>query len=170
MRCVVILLLFFNISLFSQNINQLKKTALRDAKIVAKAALQQDTETLLQYTHPRILEKLGYVGTRQLLDDAFGMMNAQHIKIENSNIDEVGEIKKENKEYRSIIKNTIEMNFGDRKVLVKSSLIGFYNSKRKSWAFIESNKLSNDPDIQSLFPDFKTDMVIPEDKYIEKEK
>lgn len=154
-------------SLFSQNIKDLKKSAIRDAKVVSEASIKQDTRTLIKYTHPKIIQKHGKLKTMEIIDDVFGMMGAQNIKILSSKINEIGEIKKEKGEYRCLVTNTIKMDLNGRKVTVNSSLFGFYNKQTKIWSFIESSKLFNDPETQEIFPDFKTSIIIPEDEYIE---
>ncbi len=162
------LLILFIVSstLFSQSEGKLKKYAIRDAELLSKASLNEDFNTILKFTHPKIYDKLGKKQLLTVMEDMYKTMAAQKIKITSSEIEKVTEIKKENKEYRCLVRNIIKMNFNGRKVTLKSSLFGFYNNKEDFWYFVESNKLLNDPDTKELFPDFKTEIVIPEDEQI----
>ncbi len=166
MKNYFLILLFISGSVFSQNVDALKELALRDAKATSEASLKQDSNTLLKYTHPNIFEKYGKSKMLETMDDIFRTMKAQKIKITSSEIDEVADIRKEFKEYRCLVKNTVEMDFNGRSVTLKSSLFGFYDKKKKQWYFVESNKLLDDPETKKLFPRFKTDIEIPLDEHI----
>ncbi len=166
MNKYLVILFFISGSIFSQNINTLKEYALRDAKLVCEASMKKDYNTILKFTHPLILKKYGEKQLKQLTEDIFKTMSAQKIKIINSAVDELTDIRKEKKEYRCLIKNTIRMDFNGRKVTLKSSLFGFYDKKREHWYFIESNKLLDDPETKELFPSFKTEIEIPIDEQI----
>lgn len=167
MKRFLLVILLISGSLYSQNIKDLKKTALRDSKIVSAASLKQDTRTLIKYTHPKIVKKYGKLKTMEAIDDVFGMMGAQNISILDSKIKEVGEIKRESGQYRCLVTNEIKMDLNGRNFIVKSSLFGFYDKGKEQWYFIEGTKLLNDPDTLSIFPNFKTSIEIPEDEYIE---
>ncbi len=166
MKNYVIIFLLISGSVFSQNIDTLKKYALRDAKATLEASLKKDPVALLTYTHPKILKKFGEKQMLETMQDIFRTMTAQKIKIVSSKVDEVTEIKKENREFHCLVKNTIQMDFNGRSVLIKSSLFGFYDKKISQWYFVESNKLSDDPETKALFPKFETEIEIPLDEHI----
>ncbi|SEK79112.1 hypothetical protein SAMN04487910_1129 [Aquimarina amphilecti] len=166
MKNYLFILLFVSGSIFSQNVNKLKKEALRDAKAVSEASLKKDVNTILEYTHPKIFKEYGEEQLKNGIDQVFKTMTAQKIKIVSSKIDEVTEIKKEKKEYRCLVKNTIKMDFNGRNVTLKSSLFGFYNKKKEKWYFIESNKLLDDDETKKIFKNFKTEIEIPQDEHI----
>ncbi len=166
MKNYFLLLLLITGSVFSQNVNTLKKTALRDAKATSKASVDRNLSQMLKYTHPNIFKAFGEEQLMETMNDNFRTMDAQNIKVKKSKIDEIAELKKEGKEYRCLIKNTVEMDFSGRSVVIKGSLFGFYDSKKSQWYFVESNKLIDDPDTQKLFPNFKTDIDIPLDEHI----
>ncbi len=166
MKNYLIAFLLVTGSLFSQNVDQLKETALRDAKATSQASIDRNLSTILKHTHPKISKAYGEKKLMDTMDEIFRTMDAQKIKILSSKIDEVTDIKKERKEYRCLVKNTILMDFNGRPITLKSSLFGFYNKKKSKWYFVESNKLLDDPDTQKLFPNFKTDIEIPLDEHI----
>ncbi|MDY8135319.1 hypothetical protein [Aquimarina sp. 2201CG5-10] len=166
MKNYLLLLLFVSGSIFSQNTGKLKKMAIRDAKAISEASLKKDINTILNYTHPKIHKKYGEKELTATMDEIFRTMTAQKIKIVSSNVDEVTEIKKEQGEYRCLVKNTIKMDFNGRTVTLKSSLFGFYDKKKSQWYFVESNKLLDDPATQKIFSRFKTEIDIPVDEQI----
>ncbi|WP_298546912.1 hypothetical protein [uncultured Aquimarina sp.] len=166
MKNYLIIFLLVSGSIFSQNINKLKKQAIRDAKIVSEASVKKDVNTLLEYTHPKISKKYGEEQLRNDIDQVFKTMTAQKIKIVSSKINKLIEIKKEKKEYRCLVKNTIKMDFNGRAITLKSSLFGFYDKKKEKWYFIESNKLLDDPETQKIFKNFETEIEIPQDEQI----
>ncbi|MFD2563518.1 hypothetical protein [Aquimarina rubra] len=166
MKNYLLIFLLVSGSVFSQNLNKLKKQALRDAKIVSEASLKKDVNTLLEYTHPKISKKYGQEQLKNDIDQVFKTMTAQKIKIISSEIDEVTDIKKEKKEYRCLVKNTIKMDFNGRFITLKSSLFGFYDKKKEKWYFIESNKLLDDEETQKIFRNFETEIEIPQDEQI----
>jgi len=166
MNKYLVILFFITGTLFSQNIDTLKKYALRDAKSICEASIKQDYSTIMKFTHPVIHKKYGEKQLMQLTEDIYKTMAAQKIKIISSVADEVIAIKKEKREYRCLVKNTVIMDFNGRRVTLKSSLFGFYDKKKEHWYFIESNKLLDDPETIELFPNFKTEIDIPIDEQI----
>ncbi|GAA4273259.1 hypothetical protein U6A24_20100 [Aquimarina gracilis] len=167
MKNYLIILLFISGSVFSQNIKTLKKSALRDAKAATQASVDKNLSNILKYTHPKVYKAYGEKQLMETMDEIFRTMDAQNIKIVSSKIDEISDIRKENREYRCLAKTTTKMNFNGRSVTLKSSLFGFYNDKNSQWYFVESNKLLDDPETQKLFPKFKTEIEIPIDEHIE---
>ena len=166
MKNLILVLLLIYGSIYSQSESTLKEFALRDAKATSQASIDRNLSTILKYTHPEVYEAYGEKQLTEAMNEIFRTMDAQKIKIISSEIDEVSEIKKEGKEYRCLVKNTIKMDFSGRQVTLKSSLFGFYNKKRSQWYFVESNKLIDDPETKKLFPDFRTDIEIPLDEHI----
>ncbi len=166
MKNYLFILLFVSGSIFSQNLDTLKKFALRDAQATSQASIDRNLSTIIKHTHPKIYKAYGEKKLMDTMDEIFRTMDAQKIKILSSKVDEVVDVRKENKEYRCLVKNTIEMDFDGRSVTLKSSLFGFYDKKKSKWYFVESNKLLDDPETKKLFPRFKTDIEIPLDEHI----
>ncbi len=166
MKNYLFILLFISGSVFSQNVNALKKIALRDAKATSQASIDRNLSTILKYTHPNVFKAYGEEELMETMDEIFRTMDAQNIKIVSAKVDEVTDVKKENKEYRCLVKNTTKMSINGRTVTIKGSLFGFYNQKKSQWYFVESNKLLDDPDTKKLFPRFKTEIEIPIDEHI----
>lgn len=166
MKKTALLFLFISCSVFSQNINKLKKSALQQAKEFSEASLEQNYDGILNYTHPKLIKKFGKEKLRTDIEDVFRTMNAQKIKILESKVNEVADIKKEGKEIRCLVLNTQKMSFSGRKVTRKSSLFGFYDKQKEQWYFIEAQELLSNDDIRSAFGSFKTEISIPADEHI----
>jgi len=166
MKNYAIILFFISGSIFSQNIKALEKSALQDAEAATQAAVDRNLSTILKYTHPKIHKVYGQSELMDTMNEIFKTMDAQNIKILTSKVDEISDIKQENKEFHCLAKTTTEMNFNGRPITLKSSLFGFYNKKKSQWHFVESNKLLEDPETQKIFPKFKTEIKIPEDEHI----
>ncbi|MBQ4820040.1 NTF2-like N-terminal transpeptidase domain-containing protein [Aquimarina sp. MMG016] len=166
MKNYLLILLLVSGSIFSQNVKELKKSALRDAKAISNASIKEDYETLIKHTHPNIIKEYGDRQLKAAIEDLYRGWKAQKIKIVSSKVDEIADIKKEKREYRCLVKNTVRMNFNGRKVTLKSSLFGFYDKKKELWYFVESDKLLNDDETQKIFKNFKTEIQIPEDEHI----
>ena len=166
MKNYLVILLLVSGNIFSQNLNTLKKHAIRDAKATIQASVDRNLSNILQHTHPKINKAYGEEKLMDAMNDIFRTMDAQNIKIVSYNIDEVTDLRKENREYRCLVKNTTSMDFNGRSVTFKSSLFGFYDKKKSKWYFVESNKLLDDPETKKLFPNFKTDIEIPYDEQI----
>ncbi|WP_130285182.1 hypothetical protein [Aquimarina brevivitae] len=145
---------------------KLKKSAKNDAEVFTQATIQRDYNLILKHSHPKIVNAFGKDEMISSMEDTYRTMSAQKISILESEIEEVSDIQEENNEYRSLIKTTTLMDYNGRKVTLKSSLFGFYDQENEIWYFIESNKLLNDTDTQSLFPNFKTAISIPADEQI----
>ena len=158
--------LFISGTIFSQNVSTLKRQAISEAKTVAQASITKDYESIIKHTHPNILKKYGEQKLRNGIKEVFDTMEAQNISILRSDIDGISELKKENREFRCLVKNRIQMDFNGRLITIKSSLFGFYDKKKEQWYFVESNKLLSDPETQKLFKNFKTEIVIPQDQQV----
>jgi len=166
MKIYTFLLLFISGSIFSQNIKTLEKHAMRDAKATTQASIDRNLSTILKYTHPKIQKTYGEKKLMEAMDEIFRTMDAQKIKILSSKVDEITDIKKEKKQYHCLVKTITEMDFNGRSITLKSSLFGFYDSKKSQWNFVESNKLLDDPETIKIFPKFSTEIEIPADEHI----
>jgi len=166
MKNYIVILFFISGSVFSQNLKTIEKFALRDAKAATKAAVDRNLKTILKHTHPKIYKTFGQRQLTDTMKEIFDTMDAKNIKILISKVDEISDIKQENKEFHCLARITTEMDFNGNLITLKSSLFGFYNNKKSLWCFVESNKLLEDPDTQKLFPKFKTEIKIPLDQYI----
>ena len=164
MRFLTLILCCIGQLIFGQQDNEsLKDLAKEQAQLVLNATIDQDYKTILQYTHPLIVEKSGKNKLRNVIKEIFTAMQASQISITESEVIEVSNVIKEQNEQRCLVKNKIKMNLPNQKIIVQSSMIGFYQTNPDQWVFIEAAKLNNDPETKLLFPNFKTGLSIPED-------
>ena len=157
---LILLFVFTSFGLFSQT----KESALKDANVTAQATLKEDFKTVLEYTHPNVLEVSG--GMDALLpqiEKMFAEMKTQGIKFIKSEVLSVSDIVQEQGEFRCLVKNLNIMEVGGRTLKSSSYLMGFFPEDAEHWVFVEAEKMKNPQVVQALFPDFKTSMDIPED-------
>ena len=162
----ICLFIGYNVS-FSQSIEALEKTAIRDAQNAAKATLKMDFETVLEYTHPAIIENSG--GKEILLKtiaEAFKALEAQDFVFEKAEVVRVFNIVKENGEFHCLVENSNQMKVTGTRIKSKSYLFGFYDDNKEQWYFLEAERLKNEALIAQFFPNFKTAIEIPEDETI----
>ena len=145
-------------------ISQTKDEALIDAKKTAKATLNSDFRTVLDYTFPPVLKLMG--GKEKALEiiaKAMSNMKSSGFVFESADVISVSEIVEEQNQHRCIIKNINVMTFNGQKITSESYLFGIYNEEQSRWNFIEAKQLAN-PAINQVLPDFKTELVIPQGK------
>ena len=162
-----LLLIFASSIIYSQSIDVLEVSALRDAKIAAKATLELDFKTVLKYTHPEIISKTG--GEDFLINsmvELFDQMKEQGFKFEKAEVLNVSNITKEDGEYRCLVLNDNHMVISGTRIKSKSYLFGFYDTKIDRWYFLEAEKLKNPEVMKQLLPDFKTSIIIPPDEVV----
>ena len=164
----IILIVFFGLTantFFAQSEAEIEEMALRDALIAANATLEMDFKTVLKYTHPTILEKSG--GEEVMLKSISEMFETlkkdQGFIFEKSEVLGVSNLTQEDGEYRCLVENKNQMVVADTRIFSKSYLFGFYDKAKKQWYFLEAEKLKNQALIDTFFPGFKTEIIIPND-------
>lgn len=143
---------------------QTKTEALRDAKIAATSTLNGDFETLIKYTHPKVIEFMG--GEKNALDiikSSFESMAREGLVFEKADVISVSEVVLEQGEHRCYIEGYNQMKMPGIRIKSKSYLLGFYDAEKKAWSFIEASKVKDSNLMDKIFPKFKTALEIPED-------
>ena len=149
---------FFSLTLLSQT----KEEALRDAKITAKATLDSNYKTVLDYTYAPVLEIMGGKDKAlELITKSMNEMKAQGFVFKSADVISCSKIVEEQNQKRCYIKNTYVMIFNGYRMTSDAYLLGVYNEDKKAWNFIEAKQLSN-PMMSSVLPDFKTSLNIPQ--------
>jgi len=145
--------------------SQTKETALRDAKITAKATLDMDFKTVLKHTYPPILKLMGgEAAATNFIKQTFEGMESQGFVFEKADVQEVSEIVKEYGQYRCYSHSINVMKMGNQRITSKSYLLGIYDDDKKIWYFLEAEKLKNKALTDQILPDFKTSLEIPKDE------
>lgn len=160
-----LIIVLFSISSFSQSKKELKESAIRDAKITAKATLNSDFETVLKHTYPSILKLMG--GKKQAISfikTTFDDMKKQGFVFEKANFISISDIIEEQNQIRCFIENENVMKMPTMRIHSKSFLLGIYNKEQKIWYFLEADKLKNKAIADQVLPNFKTSLNIPSNK------
>ncbi|AGC78432.1 hypothetical protein LX97_02762 [Nonlabens dokdonensis] len=158
-----ILLLFTFSTISGQNLEELKKTALRDCKITVQSTLNEDFKTLLKYTHPAILEAAGGASVmEEYLKTTFAQMKEGGFKYVKCETQFVSDVVQEQGEYRCYLRVYNEMIMNNKRIKSNSHMLGFYLEDAKKWVFVEAKEMKENGSIINYFPDFKTNLKIPE--------
>lgn len=162
-KSIYILFICLTAQVFPQNTETLKAQALRDAKEATQATLKEDFKKLLTYTHQNILDAAGGAEVMEsYLKTTFAQMKADGFTYEVAETKAVSDVVKEQGEYRCYVENYIVMVMKDKRIFSTSYMLGFYNETTKRWSFVEAKEMKNTGSIIAYFPDFKTNINIPE--------
>lgn len=162
-KITLLLFLLCTIQVFSQDMNALKKSALRDSNAACKATLNEDFKTLITFTHPNLIKAAGGAEVmEEFLKSTFDQMKAGGFKYEIAETKSVSDIVKEQGEYRCYVENYNVMKMDNKRITATSYMIGFYDEKTKKWTFVEAKEMKSSGTVIAYFPDFKTNMKIPE--------
>lgn len=165
MAILVMLLISISSITFAQTKEELKTSALRDAKITSAATLALDFETVFKHTYPNIIEVMGgKEKALKLIKTAFDSMKEQGMVFEKVEIKHVSDVIFEEGQYRCYIEGYNQIRTDDMRVKSKSFLFGIYNDKDKIWYFLEAEKLKNKGLTDMILPNFKTSLEIPNDE------
>ena len=165
-KLMMALLLLGSVFSFAQTEDELKSLAIAQAKETSQAMLDQDYKTIVKYTHSNIADMMG--GKDKMLTTIEASMSGMEeagVSFDKSEIGELLAFKKEDGEYRCLIESylVMTMKLQKKRISKKSSLFGFYDAEAKHWTFVEANSISG-PAGKQFFPDFKTNIEIPEDE------
>ena len=130
---------------------------------ITKSVFEGDYESLINYTHPAIVEKSG--GKDQLIEMVkmtMGQMEAQGVKISKIEILEPIIVSKfKENEYHCLVPKYMEMEIGNGQVFKqKNYLFGWSDKDQKEWVFVEADRLRNGM-AEMFIPDFETNLEIP---------
>lgn len=158
---IIVLLLFITVS---SVFGQTKESAIKDAKTIAEATLKKDFNTVLNYTHPNILEATGGIDVMlPQIEEMFSKMEAEGFKFVKAEVLSVSDIIEEQGESRCYVQNLNIMEISGQTYKSNSYLLGFYLKGAKHWVFVEAEKMKSPQTVEAFFPDFKTNLDIPDD-------
>ncbi|MEW4922342.1 hypothetical protein [Algibacter sp. 2305UL17-15] len=163
----ILLMLLISVSSisFAQTKEELKKFALRDAKITAEATLKKDFETVFKHTYPTIIKVMGgKEKALELLKTTFKKIEEQGLIFEKSDIISVSEVVFEDDQYRCYVESLNQIKMNNMRIKSKSYLLGIYSEDKKIWYFLEAEKLKDKAMEEMILPNFKTGLNIPKDE------
>lgn len=164
-KAAILLFVVSSSILFAQTKEELKESALRDAKIASKATLEGDYNLVLKHTYPSVVEMMGgKEKASQIVASMFEEMTQQGFVFEKAEVEFVSDVVFEQNEYRCYTQSMNVMKMNKMIINSKSYLFGFYDADKKYWYFIEAEKMKNTALMNQLFPDFETSLIVPEDE------
>ena len=131
------------------------------AEKVVTSVFEGKYDTLIKYTHPRIIEIIG--GKEAMLSMIKTQMKEfekQDVTIDKIEIGDSIVSKIYKNEYHALIPKIMTMSVQGQKIMMKSYLFGFSNKEGKNWTFLEADKLRSKTG-SAVLPDFETDIEIP---------
>jgi hypothetical protein len=138
-----------------------KKSAQEFAKKCAEATYKSDVEALVDLTHPKVVAIMGG------RDKAIKLMREVMKKTEDQGIKmlSVGEVLVPDKIYPSngsyycAVPVSFHVMIDDKKVLLRSGLIGVSADSGKTWKFLDINR--GEKAVRELVPDIPADLKFP---------
>ncbi|HEY3405787.1 MAG TPA: hypothetical protein VGK59_20525 [Ohtaekwangia sp.] len=134
------------------------------AEATAKALIEDDYETLLKFTYPKVIELVG--GRDQmisLIKKGKIEMKEQGITFEQVTIGEPTPIVTAGNEIHCLIPQTILMKVPNGKVRSESHLLAVSQNSGEHWFFIDTVKLNKD-NIKMVVPNFNEALQLPDKK------
>jgi hypothetical protein len=154
----LVLLLLLPAALFGQSTVTLKK----QADIVAKAMVNGDYVTVVEYMHPKVIQSAGGKQKMlQMMNAGMEQMKAQGISIQSATVGEPGKFYKAGTEIHCLIPNNIRIKTPNSSIVTHSNLLAISQDGGKNWTFLDLNK-GTIASIPKLFPNFNKDLKIPE--------
>lgn len=131
------------------------------AQRMMEATMNRDYKTVLDFTHPKIIEMMG--GKAKALEITTREMDKVNESggIEKCDIQSVSEIVKVGNQLQCVISHQMIMRIEGTRYRVKGGTIGVSEDKGKNWIFLNVN--SNDPNsIRQFIPKFSKKLKLPE--------
>jgi hypothetical protein len=129
---------------------------------IGKALSNEDYETVVKYTYPLVVEKLG--GRQKMIDvlkTGMGGMKAQGIRVESVTIEAPKDIVAGGSNLFAILPQHLVMSRPGGKITSDTYLVAVSSDKGKNWTFIDGANLSKEK-INTILPDFPASLKLPE--------
>ena len=163
--------ILFSFAAFSLNCCNSNKDVLErednlmhQANQVADAFLKKDFETVVRFTNPGVLQKMG--GKRKFLgtvSTVLGRMQEEGATFREVTIGRPEKIVKVKNEYHSILPETIVMAVNGGTFTTTSFLYATSHDQGENWYFIDGSSLTKD-NIKLIVPSYDGQLEIPESK------
>lgn len=134
------------------------------AAIMVQAYENGQYDLLLNYTYPQVI---AMSGGREVLQDMIAQMmanlSASGVHIDSIRVGDPGQIYAAGTEWHAIIPQQMTMSTADSAFISETYLLAISQDKGARWYFIDTTQLT--PEIlHTLFPNYNTDLIIPEPK------
>ena len=142
--------------------------AVGDAKVVqaditklSKATYSGDADTIVAYTHPIILGKLGGAQkAKSIIKAGFKKFKAVGLKLESNSFPAKPTFFKTDKNHYAIVPTKNIVSAQGQRIETVSYQFGIRAIGKKNWTYIEGSKI-NQRNVRSFFPDFPRDVKFP---------
>jgi hypothetical protein len=135
------------------------------AEAIAKAVLDRDHATLVDYTHPRVVEGMG--GRERMIERVRGMekeMDAAGFRMVGHEVGDVGEPVVDGGTAYVVVKTTLRLAGPGTRGVSESYLLGVSDDGGKTWKFADGAGLSNPEHRARAFPNLPAGLRLPEKK------
>lgn len=131
------------------------------AEQMASALLHGDYETMVKFTHPKVVELIGGRDKMiSLLKNGTLEMQQQGISFESVIIGEPSSIVKAGEDLHCLIPQTIFMKVPKGKLKTESHLLAISKDKGIHWVFIDTVKLDKD-NVKMVVPNYNPELQLP---------
>jgi hypothetical protein len=140
-------------------------TVRQQAQAMSKAALEQDHETLVDYTHPKIVQGMG--GRAKMIERLRGMakeMEASGFTMVANEVGEPGEPVVEGSTAYVVLPTKLQLKGPKVRGVSEGFLIGVSEDAGKTWKFIDGAGLKTPEDRKRAFPELPVRLRLPERK------
>ena len=131
------------------------------AQQTANALLQGDYETLMKFTHPKVIELIGGRDKMMtLLKNGTVEMQQQGVSFESVAIGDPSPTVKAGDELHCLVPQTIFMKVPKGKLKTESHLLAVSQDNGRNWVFIDTVKLDEN-NIKMVLPNYNFDLKLP---------
>jgi hypothetical protein len=160
MRFLGMTLLLF-IAIYTNGFAQDTTKIRLNAEAIAKAIVDHDLKTVVQYTHPMVVNLVG--GPDKMIDlmtKEFETMKAQGVTFVAGEIGKPGQIFITKTALYSVVPQKVIMAANGTKFYSDSFLLAISLNNGDSWYFVDGSNLT-DAQIKQVFPEIYSKIVIP---------
>lgn len=147
-----------------------QETILTDADRMAKALIESDYNTFLNYTYPKILKDMG--GRKKMQETIKKQMDdlsLQGVKILSITYGEPNVIIKEKDELQTTLLQEMTFDTKEGKIQTKSSIIAISTNNGNSWYFVDPGERDLET-VRLSLPNLSKKLVLPPHDAIKVEK
>ncbi len=134
------------------------------AELTAKSLLQDDYETLIKFTYPKVIEMVG--GREKMISlvkKGKVEMGQQGISFETVTIGEASKTVKAGQEIHCLIPQIVLMKGPNGKMKSETYLLAISKDNGNNWFFIDTVNLTMD-NVKTVLPNYNPDLQIPAKK------
>ncbi|TCD10763.1 hypothetical protein EZ449_07700 [Pedobacter frigidisoli] len=134
----------------------------KQSKAMVLAFKENDFQTLLKYTHPKIISLMGGVDSALVtLKKGVEIIKERGVSYIEVSTGKYEQIIKLGQVIQCLIPQISEAKVRDEKIKAKSYLIGISYNNGKNWYFINANK-EREMQLKKLIPEISKELIIPE--------